>query len=112
MDALFPLSLSEPKREDEEFLLVAEEEDDKLDEEDDDDDDEEAAAEPPCKFALVTLLAALVINGHKAEPVPIQRGSPQGRVLGCLLYCVTTQNLTKDLRGPTKPQVFPSKQLR
>ena len=59
MDALFPLSLSEPEREDEEFLLVAEEEDDEVDEDDDDDDDEEAAAEPPCKFALVTFLAAL-----------------------------------------------------
>ena len=32
-------------------------------------------------------------------PVKIGRGSPQGSVLGCLLYCVTTQCLTKQLRG-------------
>ena len=34
------------------------------------------------------------IDGTKAEPVPIRRGSPQESVLGCLLYCVTTQSLT------------------
>ena len=41
----------------------------------------------------------ITIDGHSSEPVPIQRGSPQGSVLGCLLYCATTQRLTKDLRG-------------
>ena len=52
------------------------------------------------------------IDGHQAEAVPIQRGSPQGSVLGCLLYCATTQNLTKGLRGVVgtagtrKPAVF------
>ena len=40
----------------------------------------------------------ITIDGHTAEPVPIQRGSPQGSVLGCLLYCATTQGLTKGLR--------------
>ena len=39
------------------------------------------------------------IEGYKAAAVRILRGSPQGSVLGCLLYCVTTQLLTKDLRG-------------
>ena len=53
-------------------------------------------------------MMTIVINGHKAEPMPIQRGSPQGSVLGCLLYCVTTQNLTKDLRSDQpNPQFFP-----
>ena len=41
----------------------------------------------------------IVIEGHKGTPVEIQRGSPQGSVLGCLLYCATTQNLTKGLRA-------------
>ena len=40
----------------------------------------------------------ITIDGYTAETVPIQRGSPQGSVLGCLLYCATTQGLTKDLR--------------
>ena len=65
----------------------------------------------------------IVIDGHKGIPVEIQRGSPQGSVLGCLLYCATTQNLTKGLRtdndeslragnppdgrdGPIRPGVF------
>ena len=39
------------------------------------------------------------IDGHAATPVPIRGGSPQGSVLGCLLYCITTQRLTKNLRG-------------
>ena len=39
------------------------------------------------------------VDGHTAAPVGIVRGSPQGSVLGCLLYCVTTQRLTKDLTG-------------
>ena len=37
-----------------------------------------------------------------AKPVPIKRGSPQGSVLGCLLYCVTTQSLTT--RQPATPE--------
>ena len=41
----------------------------------------------------------ITIDGHSSKPVPIQRGSPQGSVLGCLLYCATTQGLTKDLRA-------------
>ena len=40
----------------------------------------------------------ITIDGHTSEPVNIQRGSPQGSVLGCLLYCATTQMLTKRLR--------------
>ena len=43
------------------------------------------------------------INGHRAPPVKIDRGSPQGSVLGCALYCVTTQLLTKDLRSSHMP---------
>ena len=41
----------------------------------------------------------VTVDGHKAEPVPLLRGSPQGSVLGCLLYCITTQLLTTNLRG-------------
>ena len=41
----------------------------------------------------------ITINGFKATPVPILMGSPQGSVLGCVLYCVTTQLLTRDLRA-------------
>ena len=37
------------------------------------------------------------IDGSSIDPVNIFRGSPQGSVLGCLLYCVTTQLLTEDL---------------
>ena len=40
----------------------------------------------------------ITIDGHTSDPVAIQRGSPQGSVLGCLLYCATTQRLTKNLR--------------
>ena len=38
----------------------------------------------------------IVIDGYKADPVDIRRGSPQGSVLGC----ITTQLLTQNLRGP------------
>ena len=38
------------------------------------------------------------IDGQTVAPVRIARGSPQGSVLGCLLYCVTTQRLTWKLR--------------
>lgn len=40
----------------------------------------------------------VIIEGHRPTPIPIKRGSPQGSVLGCLLYCVTTQLLTAGLR--------------
>lgn len=40
----------------------------------------------------------ITIDGHTSTPVAIQRGSPQGSVLGCLLYCATTQGLTKEVR--------------
>ena len=39
------------------------------------------------------------IDGHRVAPVPPRRGSPQSSVLGCLLYCITTQLLTSNLRG-------------
>lgn len=34
------------------------------------------------------------IDEHRPDPRLITRGSPQGSVLGCLLYCITTQLLT------------------
>ena len=37
------------------------------------------------------------MEGHCPTPVPILRGSPQGSVLGCLLYCITTQSFTDGL---------------
>ena len=40
------------------------------------------------------------IGEHEAHPVDITKGSPQGSVLGCLLYCVTTQKLTYNLKLP------------
>ena len=43
------------------------------------------------------------IGDHQADPVKIVRGSPQGSVLGFLLYCVTTQLLTHDLRNRLMP---------
>ena len=39
----------------------------------------------------------ITIDGMRGDPVGISRGSPQGSVLGCLLYCVTTQTLNLDL---------------
>ena len=39
------------------------------------------------------------INGHTPTPVPIDKGSPQGSVMGCMLYCATTQKLTAGLRS-------------
>ena len=47
------------------------------------------------------------IDGQKATPIPIKKGSPQGSVLGCLLYCVTTQSLTSGLRGDDYVRYFP-----
>ena len=40
----------------------------------------------------------ITVDGVAGTPVVIGRGSPQGSVLGCLLYCVTTQCLTERLR--------------
>ena len=40
----------------------------------------------------------ITIDGHRGVSVPLLRGSPQGSVLGCLLYCITTQSLTANLR--------------
>ena len=46
----------------------------------------------------------ITINGVGASnPVDIKRGSPQGSVLGCLLYSVATQLLTCNLRGGHEP---------
>ena len=45
------------------------------------------------------------IGDFTPEAVPILRGSPQGSVLGCLLYCVTTQSLTDDLEGADPEEV-------
>ena len=39
------------------------------------------------------------IDGQSGTPVDIMKGSPQGSVLGCFLYCITTQSLTVNLRG-------------
>ena len=49
----------------------------------------------------------ITIDGARAEPVEILRGSPQGSVLGCLLYCITTQQLTDELNRPDRHQYFP-----
>ena len=40
----------------------------------------------------------ITIGEFMADPVGIIRGSPQGSVLGCLIYCITTQLLTIGLR--------------
>lgn len=48
------------------------------------------------------------VDGIRASPVRIQRGSPQGSVLGCLLYCVMTQALTTGIgTAPDQPIYFP-----
>lgn len=39
------------------------------------------------------------IGNTQSEPRPIDRGSPQGSVLGCMLYCVATQWITKQRPG-------------
>ena len=46
-------------------------------------------------------------------PSPSKEGSPQGSVLGCLLYCVTTQRLAVNLRDDdaVQPQLFPGNGL-
>ena len=50
------------------------------------------------KAFLENRTMTISLGGHSARPVHISRGSPQGSVLGCMLYCVTTQLLTWDLR--------------
>ena len=42
----------------------------------------------------------LIIGGHCPRPVKIRSRSPQGSVLGCLLYCITTQTLTAKICRP------------
>ena len=37
------------------------------------------------------------LNGTSSRRVRIQRGSPQGSVLGCFLYCATTQRLSSNV---------------
>ena len=51
----------------------------------------------------------ITIDGHSSIPVKIKKGSPQGSVLGCLLYCVSTQRLTAGLRtdGDVDVRFFP-----
>ena len=47
------------------------------------------------------------VDGCKAAPVNADRGSPQGSVLGCYLYCATTQRLTSLLRpNSNMPKAF------
>ena len=46
------------------------------------------------------------IDGKTPQPVPILRGSPQGSVLGCALYCATTQSLTNRLRAANADQTL------
>ena len=41
------------------------------------------------------------IDDYQAPPREVRRGSPQGSVLGCLLYCITTQRLTLNLGEAT-----------
>ena len=50
------------------------------------------------KAFLENRTMTISLGGHSAKPVHISRGSPQGSVLGCMLYCVITQLLTWDLR--------------
>ena len=45
----------------------------------------------------------ITLDGHRTPGVPISRGSPQGSVLGCQLYCSTTQNLTARMAGRNDP---------
>ena len=40
------------------------------------------------------------LNGVTSSPVTILRGSPQGSVMGCALYCATTQLLQKPRQVP------------
>ena len=46
------------------------------------------------------------LDGQCPDAVPLLRGSPQGSVLGCLLYCIATQSLTDVLeRGDPEAAV-------
>ena len=49
---------------------------------------------------LTGRMMTISINGINGGEKSIVRGSPQGSVLGCLLYCVTTQALTDGLGEP------------
>ena len=42
------------------------------------------------------------INGVLSDPKGLNGGSPQGSILGCFLYCITTPQITSDLNwaGP------------
>ena len=42
------------------------------------------------KAFLENMTITISLGGLKAKPVHISRGSPQGSVLGCMLYCVIT----------------------
>ena len=56
---------------------------------------------------------SIKVDGFQSAPRPIRRGSPQGSVLGCLLYCVTTQRLTVWLRErKLGPPLFPNFESR
>ena len=52
--------------------------------------------------------------GTMSDPRPLMGGSPQGSILGCLLYCLTTQHINADVTGdgemaaPDSPQSNPS----
>lgn len=47
----------------------------------------------------------MTINTGRGNARKIVRGSPQGSVLGCLLYCAATQLLTKGLRNRPRQTV-------
>ena len=47
------------------------------------------------KFFLSDRKMSLTLQGKHCGTRDIIRGSPQGSVLGCLLYCITTQHLTE-----------------
>ena len=49
-------------------------------------------------------IMSVTIDGKPCGTRPIIRGSPQGSVLGCLLYCLTTQDLA-NVGGQARPPV-------
>ena len=40
------------------------------------------------------------IDGNLSEPKTLRGGSPQGSILGCFLYCITTQQINNSLVPP------------
>ena len=52
----------------------------------------------------------ITLNGVNCGEKEIVRGSPQGSVLGCLLYCITTQTLTDFHQHPPSSPVYTSPQ--